>query len=120
MEGEVQLRSKRELIEHFINENLPVVKPNDNVINEFENYWSHRKRKAFEQLCQEEQMVPEQLEQFVRNYVFYNRLPKSQAIVNSLSFKPLIKERKTILQRVGDKIQDFINTFVDGMGGSVS
>ncbi len=117
MEGEVQLRSKRELIEQFINENLPVVKPNDNVINEFENYWSHRKRKAFEQLCQEEQMVPEQ---FVRNYVFYKRLTKSQAIVNSLSFKPLIKERKTILQLVSDKIQEFINTFVDGMGGSVS
>jgi len=118
--GEVQLRSKRELIEKFINENLPVMKPNDNVINEFENYWSDSKRKAFEQLCQEEQMVPEQLEQIVRNYGFYNRLPKSQDIVNSLSFKPLIKERKTILQRVGDKIQDFINTFVDGMGGSVS
>ena len=118
--GEVQLRSKRELIEKFINENLPVMKPNDNVINEFENYWSDSKQKAFEQLCQEEQMVPEQLEQIVRNYGFYNRLPKSQDIVNSLSFKPLIKERKTILQRVGDKIQDFINTFVDGMGGSVS
>ena len=118
--GEVQLRSKRELIEKFINENLPVMKPNDNVINEFENYWSDSKQKAFEQLCQEEQMVPEQLEQIVRNYGFYNRLPKSQDIVNSLSFKPLIKERKTILQRVGDKIQDFINSFVDGMGGSVS
>ena len=114
--GEVQLRSKRELIEKFINENLPVMKPNDNVINEFENYWSDSKQKAFEQLCQEEQMVPEQLEQIVRNYGFYNRLPKSQDIVNSLSFKPLIKERKTILQRVGDKIQDFINTFIEGMG----
>ena len=26
-----------------------------------------------------------------------------------------ILERKTILQRVGDKIQDFINTFIEGM-----
>jgi type I restriction enzyme R subunit len=114
--GEVQLRSKRELIEKFINENLPVMKPNDNVINEFENYWSDSKRKAFEQLCQEEQMVPEQLAQIVSNYGFYNRLPKQQDIGNALSVKPKILERRTILQRVGVKIQDFIHTFIDGMG----
>ena len=114
--GEVQLRSKRELIEKFINENLPVMKPNDNVINEFENYWSDSKQKAFEQLCQEEQMVPEQLAQIFSNYGFCNRLPKQQDIDNALSFKPKILERKTILQRVGVKIQDFIHTFIDGMG----
>ena len=114
--GEVQLRSKRELIEKFVAENLPSLKPNDNVINEFENYWSENKQKAFEALCAEENMVPEQLEQIVKNYGFYNRLPKSQDIGNALSFKPKILERKTILQRVGDKIQDFINTFIEGMG----
>ena len=116
--GEVQLRSKRELIEKFVAENLPSLKPNDNVINEFENYWSENKQKAFEALCTEEKMLPEQLEQIVRNYGFYNRLPKQQDIGNALSFKPKILERKTILQRVGDKIQDFINTFIDGMGGA--
>jgi type I restriction enzyme R subunit len=114
--GEVQLRSKRELIEKFVAENLPSLKPKDNVIQEFENYWSENKQKAFEALCAEEHMVPEQLEQIVKNYGFYNRLPKSQDIGNALSFKPKILERKTILQRVGDKIQDFINTFIDGMG----
>jgi type I restriction enzyme R subunit len=114
--GEVQLRSKRELIEKFVAENLPSLKPKDNVIHEFENYWSENKQKAFETLCAEENMVPEQLEQIVKNYGFYNRLPKSQDIGNALSFKPKILERKTILQRVGDKIQDFINTFIDGMG----
>ena len=117
--GEVQLRSKRELIEKFINENLPSLQPNVNVINEFESYWSESKRKAFDTLCAEENMLPEQLEQIVRNYGFYNRLPKQQDIGAALSFKPKILERKTILQRVGDKIQDFINTFIDGMGGSV-
>jgi len=118
--GEVQLRSKRELIEKFVAENLPSLKPNDNVISEFENYWTENKQKAFDALCAEENMLPEQLEQIVKNYGFYNRLPKQQDIGNALSFKPKILERKTILQRVGDKIQDFINTFIDGMGGSVS
>ena len=96
------------------------MKPKDNVIHEFESYWSENKQKAFEALCAEENMVPEQLEQIVKNYGFYNRLPKSQDIGNTLSFKPKILERKTMLKRVGDKIQDFINTFIEGMGGSVS
>ena len=92
---------------------LPSLQPNDNVINVFESYWSENRKKAFETLCAEENMVPEQLEQIVTNYGFYNRLPKQQDIGKALSFKPKILERKTIFQRVGDKIQDFINTFID-------
>jgi type I restriction enzyme R subunit len=64
----------------------------------------------------EENMLLEQLKQIVRNYGFYNRLPKSQDIGNALSFKPKILERKTILQRVGDKIQDFLIRLLKGWG----
>lgn len=117
--GEVQLRSKRELIEKFIEDNLPALKPNDNVINEFESYWSGHKRKAFDKLCADENMVPEQLEGLMQTYIFANRLPRDQEIANALGFKPKILERKTILERVGSKIQDFISTFIEGMGGSV-
>jgi type I restriction enzyme R subunit len=35
----------------FVAENLPSLKPKDNVIQEFENYWSENKQKAFEALC---------------------------------------------------------------------
>jgi type I restriction enzyme R subunit len=117
--GEVQLRSKRDLIEKFIEENLPKLNPTDNVINEFEGYWAKHKKEAFEQLCVEEKIKPEQLEKLMQNYQFVNRLPHQHEIAGALEFKPLIKERKSILERVGDKIQTFINTFIEGMGGSV-
>lgn len=117
--GEVQLRSKRKLIETFIEENLPKLKPNDNVIAEFESYWTKHKQNAFEQLCAEESIVPAQFEKLLQTYVFANRLPRDQEIVDSLSFKPKILERKPIIDRVADKIQTFINTFIEGMGGSV-
>lgn len=117
--GEVQLRSKRQLIEQFIEENLPKLKPNDNVIGEFESYWSQHKKNAFEQLCTDEHIQPEQLEKLLQNYVFANRLPRDHEIVKALNFQPKILERKTILERVTDKIQLFINTFIEGMGGSV-
>ncbi len=117
--GEVQLRSKRVLIEEFIEENLPKLKPTDNVISKFETYWSTHKQTAFEQLCAEENIKPEQLEKLLQTYEFASRLPRDQEIVNALGFKPKILERKSILERVADKIQAFIDTFIEGMGGSV-
>ena len=117
--GEVQLRSKRLLIETFIEDNLPKLKPNDNVITEFEGYWSKHKQDAFTQLCADENIQPEQFDKLLQTYHFANRMPHEREIVTALSFKPKILERKTILARVSNKIQDFINTFIEGMGGSV-
>lgn len=116
--GEVQLRSKRQLIEKFIEENLPKLKANDNVIGAFELYWTQHKQEAFAKLCKAENIVPERFEKVLQTYIFANRLPRDQEIVEALGFKPKILERKSILERVGDKIQEFINTFIEGMGDS--
>ncbi len=107
------------MIEEFIEENLPKLKPNDNVIRSFENYWSEHKQQAFEQLCTDENIIPEQFDKLLQTYQFANRLPRDQEIVKALSFQPKILERKSILERIADKIQDFINTYIEGMGGSV-
>lgn len=117
--GEIQLRSKRELIEQFIEENLPKLQPDDNVIVEFESYWDRNKQVALNKLCQEENIQPEALEKLINNYTFANRMPRDQEIIESLTFKPKALERKPILIRVAEKIQSFIDTFVEGMGGSV-
>ena len=117
--GEVQLRSKRELIEQFIENNLPRLNPSENVISEFENYWSKHKLEAYEKLCAEENLDSAKFAKVLEVYQFANRLPRYQEIAESLAFKPKILERKSTLERVGAKILDFITTFIDGMGGSV-
>ncbi len=116
--GEVQLRSKRALIEAFIEENLPKLKPNENVIQAFEDYWDANKNEAFSKLCAEERITPKALERLLNNYTFANRLPRDQEIVISLEYKPKILERKPVIARVADKIKAFIDTFIEGMGGS--
>jgi type I restriction enzyme, R subunit len=117
--GEIQLRSKRDLIEQFIDSNLPKLKPNENVISEFESYWLKHKLEAYEKLCAEENLDPAKFAKVLEVYQFANRLPRDQEIAESLTFKPKILERKSTLERVSDKIQNFIMTFIDGMGGSV-
>ncbi len=115
--GEMQLRSKRALIEAFIEENLPKLKPNENVIKAFDKYWDASKKEAFNKLCAEENLSPQEIEKLLNTYAFANRLPRDQEIVDSLNFKPKILERKPIIERVADKIKAFIDTFVEGMGG---
>lgn len=90
-----------------------------NVISEFERYWARNKQEALCKLCQEEKIQPEALERLINTYSFANRLPRDQEIIESLTFKPKALERKPILIRVAEKIQGFIDTFVEGMGGSV-
>ena len=89
------------------------------MIGAFESYWSNHKQAAFKKLCEDENIVPEKFVKVLQTYEFQNRLPRDGEIVEALSFKPKILERKSILERVADKIQDFIHTFIEGMGGSV-
>lgn len=98
---------------------VPKLKATDNVSNAFEEYWSTHQQAAFTQLCEEEKLKPADLEKLLGTYTFANRLPREQEIVGALTFKPKILERKGILQRIADKIKLFIDTFIEGMGGSV-
>ena len=117
--GEIQLRSKRELIEEFIEKHLINLQPNDNVISSFENYWADNKKSAFEKLCSEENVNAPELERMIQYYEFTGRFPKTQDVVGILKDKPRILEKKSIVERVSDRIQQFIDTFIDGMGGTI-
>jgi type I site-specific restriction-modification system R (restriction) subunit len=58
--GDVELRSKRELIEQFINENLPLIEDADNIPDEFERFWQEQKVLALQKRCEEEHLDREQ------------------------------------------------------------
>jgi type I restriction enzyme R subunit len=117
--GEVQLRSKRKLIEEFIEKTLPTLQTNDNVISKFESYWGEHKTRAFEQLCKEENIAPDNLEKIIHEYEFANKFPRKSIIKNALTFQPKVIESKSIVERIAIKIRDFLDTYIEGMGGSI-
>lgn len=117
--GEVQLRSKRKLIEEFIEKTLPTLQTNDNVISKFESYWGEHKTRAFEQLCKEENIAPDNLEKIIHEYEFANKFPRKNIIKNALTFQPKVIESKSIVERIAIKIRDFLDTYIEGMGGSI-
>jgi type I restriction enzyme, R subunit len=116
LSGDAKLRSKRELIQKFIEENLPLITDVDDIPKRFETYWNEEQLKAFNKICTEEKLDAPKLELVLANYLFTEREPLRDDIVNLLSEKPKLLERKTTVERVIIKIKEFIETFVSGMG----
>ncbi len=115
--SEMQLRSKRELIEKFIDENLPHIDDADDIPHAFESFVDEEKKIAMQQLCTEEKLSFDKVNAVIGDYLFTERKPLPDDIVSMLEVKPKIMERKTVVQRVTDKILNFIETFINGIGG---
>lgn len=118
--GQAHLRSKRELIEKFINDNLPKIKDSIEIPDQFDAYWDEEKKFAFRKLCDEEGVVPLKLDGIIRDYLFSGKQPLKDDIIKSLSAKPSILERKSIGERVLNKMMDFVDTFINGVPTSKS
>jgi len=114
--GEAQLRSKKELIEKFIRENLPYIKETEEIPEAFEIFWNSEKAQALEQLCMEEQLHPAQLHKLLEDYLFSGRVPLSESVVAAMQVKPKLLERKSIVERIKERILDLVSTFEDGLG----
>ena len=118
LSNDVKLRSKRELIEKFINENLPHITQKGDVKKAFVEYWSDEKNKALEKLSAEENLVGEKLKPIIDDYLFTGRTPSRENIFASIEVgkQPRILERKTVTERIIQKIKSLIKVFEDDTG----
>lgn len=118
LSGEADLRSKRELIERFIKENLPIIEDSETIPQEFDKYWSEEQVKAFNKIVTEENLSPERTEQLIENYLFSEQEPLRDEVLDLIEgTKPTILERKKTGDRILDKIVTFVKTFVNGITG---
>jgi type I restriction enzyme, R subunit len=114
--SEVKLRSKRELILEFIDSNMPNISDADMIGDEFDEFWTTKQREAFERLCQEEGIKAESLQQIIADYLFTEQKPMPEAIIKMLERKPKVLERKPIIERITQKILNFVDVFINGIG----
>ncbi len=116
LESEIQLRSKKELIEKFIEENLPLVTDLDLIPNAFEDFWTFEKKSAIVNLSKEENLDFKKLVDLVSNYLFTEKEPLRDEVIGVMNERPSLKERAKSSKRIITKINDFIETFINGMG----
>jgi type I restriction enzyme, R subunit len=110
-----QLRSKKELIEKFINENLYSINEDD-IEDEFDKFWEEQKDQAYKELCSEENLDCKEVRKVVDKYIYEQRVPLKDEIVHTLKVKPKLLERQKIIPRVLNKIVTFVEKFYDDMG----
>jgi len=116
--GEAHLRSKRELIEKFIRENMPLVEDADAITDEFERFWSAEQLAAFKKLCFEENLSDVRVEKVIADYLFSEREPLRDEVLELIEGeKPTVLLRKTVGERILTKIRGFVETFISGIGG---
>lgn len=114
--GEANLRSKRLLIEKFIEENLPLVIETETIPQEFEKFWSAEQQKAFDQLVEKENLDRDKTKRLIENYLFAEREPLRDELLALINGKqPSVLKRKEIGDRLNKKVVNFVETFINGV-----
>jgi type I restriction enzyme R subunit len=116
LNSEAHLRSKRELIEKFIQENLPVLDDGDDIPEAFDTFWIEEQKNAFTALVHDEKLSPEKTLALIEDYLYAERKPLTDEVMELLvGEKPSVLQRKKISDRILAKIFNFIDTFINGM-----
>ena len=115
---EMQLRSKKELIERFIRENMPVILDTDDIPQEFEKFWMVEQEKAFLKMVEEEKLSKEKTQTLIEHYLYSEQEPMRDDILELLvGEKPTLLQRKQTGDRILRRIIDFVETFINGISG---
>lgn len=115
--GDIMLRSKRELIEKFIEENLPLITDVDTIEDEFEKYWHDEKVLALGKLCEDENLDKAQFKALIDAYIFSGQEPIRHDVYECLDNRPSVLQARIIGERIIAKMKEFVEVFVNGMVG---
>ena len=116
---EVELRSKRELIEQFIQNNLPQIKNSDDVQYQFDTFWEEEYQKALNQLIKDEDLSLIKTQSLIADYLFTERKPLRDEILDLIEGeKPKLAERKNTGDRILRKITAFMETHINDFAES--
>lgn len=113
--GETELRSKRALIEKFIQNNLPKINDSETIEEEFKKYWQAETKKALQDLSVAEALKQDKVEDIINDYLFTGRMATEEEVIEALEKQPSVLQRETISTRITEKIKDFVKTFINGI-----
>ena len=110
--GQEHLRSKRELIEKFIDTQLLNI-DGDAIESEYDNFIEQEKLSELGNLCREENLKEAALRNVIETYVYDLKEPQSDDIREALVVKPKLIESKSIILRVKEKVLSYVDKFYE-------
>ena len=109
--GEVQLRSKRELIEQFIDRELPRAGKDADIAQEFDNFMSGERQRAIVALAQAEHLSEAGLQRVINQRLYSGREPSQAELQEIMVVQPSILRRAVVLGRVQEGIRGLVERF---------
>lgn len=113
--SDVELRSKRELIEKFIAEHLPKITDADTIPDEFARYWEDQRVLALQQLCEEEGLDRKQFANLIETYIFTGQEPLKDDVFKCLEARPSVLKAREVGERIVERMKEYVEVFVRGM-----
>ncbi|MGP2657050.1 type I restriction endonuclease subunit R [Malaciobacter sp. WC5094] len=107
-----KLRSKKELIEKFIDTTLDSINIEE-IEEEFDNFMEEEKTKVFEVMVKEENLHKEAFKSVVDTYIYDGKKPEPDVVINTLVEKPKALGRKKAITNIIDKVTSFVGMFYD-------
>lgn len=108
---DVNLRKKKELVKKFIEENLPRVGHSGEVEMAFSEFWKRERSSKLLHLSETENITLEDIEVLIGEYLYTDRLPSGEDIVERLPERPRLMEHKTVVRRIREAIKDIVDIF---------
>ena len=112
--GSPELRNKQELIDQFIQDNMGGLETEEQVLEAFDTYWEDKKAEKLKSVCEEENLVSDSFKSLVERMVQSNQEPLREEIVEVMSIKPTLMQRKKIIPRIAEKMQQYVDVFYGG------
>ncbi len=114
--SDIELRSKKELIEKFIETNLPAAGSAAEIPETFEAFWEKERLAAFDRLVEEEHLDADKLKKVIDRYVYTGKEPLPDPDIAELILIPLrVMERGPSKKRVFDRVVDYVATYIRGI-----
>ncbi len=115
LNSDIELRSKRELIEKFIAEHLPKIEDADRIQDEFAKYWEDQRVLALQRICEEEHLDQKQFANLIEAYVFTGQEPLKDEVFKCLEARPSVLKAREIGERIVVRMKEYVDVFLKGM-----
>ena len=115
LNNDITLYDKQELIQKFIDENLPKM-PNGQTVEEaFKHFWDVEKEAAYQKMCVEENLKVETMQKVIQNYEYTKRLPRKDELKDLPNYKVGLFNRDTVLNKLMIQTHQLIERFYMGL-----
>jgi len=113
IESQEQLRSKKELIEAFIDNNLSRPNESADLEQEFDSFIESEKLEELDRLCNEENLEITKINELIDSFLYDQIKPLNADIDEALKEKHPLLERTKVVSRVMKKVMSHIEKFYE-------